>query len=153
MADGTEIPVHYPVLEPSDVPNGTISGDIDLLTMYGLHQTYDAYVKPYQPSSQSTENGEPKRNKMESSFKLLVQDLPGRNTISKKDATIPKIRDLIFDNEFQPVQIAGDSIDHATLVDAFGRLPPGSIPNVGGVWSTTTISDRHTVRFLRIHWP
>lgn len=146
-----EIPEYYPIEQPSEVPNGTINGNQDLLTMFGLHTTYDTYVKPYIKPATSTaatassqENGEAKKNKMESTFKLFVQDLPGRNTISKKDSSLPKIRDLLFDPEFQPPTITADSIDNSTLAEAFGRLPPGSIPNVssdtGGVAQLTGLS-------------
>ncbi|TIA93025.1 hypothetical protein E3P81_01184 [Wallemia ichthyophaga] len=134
-----EIPNYYPIEDPSEVPNGTINGNQDLLTLFGLDETYDTYVKPYiKPTAANAtdsstqipqDNGEARRNKMESTFKLFVNDLPGRNTISKKDSSLPKIRDLLFDPEFQPPTITADSIDNATLVEAFGRLPPGSIPN------------------------
>lgn len=147
-----EIPNYYPIEDPSEVPNGTINGNQDLLTLFGLDETYDTYVKPYiKPTAANAtgsstqipqDNGEARRNKMESTFKLFVNDLPGRNTISKKDSSLPKIRDLLFDPEFQPPTITADSIDNATLVEAFGRLPPGSIPNVS--WAINVLRGMST---------
>ncbi|TIC11303.1 hypothetical protein E3Q14_02372 [Wallemia mellicola] len=124
-----EIPEYYNIKNPTDVPNGTLNGNQDLITMFGLSETYDNYVKPYLKPTIQDANGELKKNKMESTFKQFVQDLPGRNSISRKDTNLPKIRDLILDPEFQPPTIKSDSIDNTTILEAFGRLPPGSIPN------------------------
>ena len=131
--DNEILPNYFKLNDDNNFDNSLINGNKDLISLFGLFDTYETYVRPFIKQSNSNsvgEDGQPKRNKMESSFKSFIHDLPGRNTFSKRDSSITKVRDLLFEPEEQPPIIHPDSIDHSTIIEAFGKLPSGVISNV-----------------------